>query len=763
MGSRLIAAATRPSQSAPNGTGGVAAMASGFGDLFDRHPLPHLAYDLHTLQILAANDAAVALYGWSRDELLSRRRDELMQPDEWDAMRRFIAGLPATAESQPQRVWRERHRDGHELRTDVRGVNVWHDGREVRVATIQDAQPRMAALEDAQRQRDLLDVAGRAARLGGWRLDLATRHSVHTAQVRAIHELGPGDGFDLESGLTYYPPGAREQVEAALDDCRRQARAFTLEVPFVTAKGRELTVRVTGEPVLDARGAVVALHGSLQDITERQRAEAALAESRARLDAVVRVLPDLWMVFDAEDRHVDVSDPNHPALAAPWADKLGKRLDEVIDIDLARQMREAADEARDTGHLRSYFYAMAVRSGEHRYFEGRSVPMDGGRWMNLVRDITDIVHLERRFRTLTDALPVGVFETDETGWCTYVNPAWQGLFGLYDDAGLGTGWAGVLHPDDLERIRATWGEAVQRAADFSQEFRLRPADGIERRVAARSNPIRRADGRVMGHVGTVLDVTQARELEDALRARKVAEEVTRRQAAFLSRLSHELRTPLNAIIGFTELMQMQSPTAAAGTALGHVRDAGRHMLALVNDLLELQQLQQGHVSVRPEPVAAGEALAACLALLDPLIRQRAVRATLRADADLAVRTDRRTLQQVLLNLASNAVKYGQPVGGRVELSARAQPGGGVRFEVIDDGPGLTAAEQERLFQPFERLGQERKGQPGSGLGLVITRQLVQLLGGSLALASTPGAGTTVTLDLPAEVGSALASAVPTEP
>jgi signal transduction histidine kinase len=197
-------------------------------------------------------------------------------------------------------------------------------------------------------------------------------------------------------------------------------------------------------------------------------------------------------------------------------------------------------------------------------------------------------------------------------------------------------------------------------------------------------------------------------------------------------------------------MLMQQPPGTPAGPLGHVRDAGAHMLALVNDLLQLQQLQQGHLPLRIEPVEVLDVVQACTALLDPLVRRRAARVTVDVAPSLSVRTDRRTLQQVLLNLASNALKYGRERDGEVVMHAAPDAGGGVRLEVRDDGPGMTREQQRRLFQPFERLGQERGGQPGSGLGLVITQQLVEALGGRLAIASAPGEGTRVTVMLPVE-------------
>jgi signal transduction histidine kinase len=249
------------------------------------------------------------------------------------------------------------------------------------------------------------------------------------------------------------------------------------------------------------------------------------------------------------------------------------------------------------------------------------------------------------------------------------------------------------------------------------------------------------------HVGCVVDVTPARELQREREARAVAEESGRRQRAFLSRVSHELRTPLNAILGFGELLRAelaQVPHQAA--YLGHVVKAGRHMLALVDDLLELQRLEQGRLEPHWARLPVRPQLEAVAQMLLPLARTAGLALTVDADPALAIDSDERGLRQILLNLGSNAIKYGRS-GGHVELACRAV-GERLVLSVRDDGPGITEAQQQRLFQPFERLGQDAGAVTGSGLGLVISRQLTETLGGTLEITSAPGVGTTATLTLP---------------
>jgi len=360
--------------------------------------------------------------------------------------------------------------------------------------------------------------------------------------------------------------------------------------------------------------------------------------------------------------------------------------------------------------------------------------------------------LEERFRSMTDAAPMGIFMTDADGGCTYANAAWQQLYGLRAEQALGHGWASVVHPDDRDAVHRHWLACASARRPFALDFRLRLADGSERRVSASSNPIVRADGSVSGHVGTVVDVTQAGELEAARRAQAVAEEAGRRQAAFMSRVSHELRTPLNAILGFGQLLQQGGaavPPARAQAFAGHVVQAGQHMLALVDDLLELQRLEQGRVALNRQPVLLHALLSSCADLLAPAAAAADTDLLVASDPTLQVDSDERCLRQLLLNLGSNAVKYGRPAAGRgrVVLAAERE-NGHVRLRVSDGGMGIAPEQLRRLFQPFERLGQEGGATPGSGLGLVISRHLAQLLGGEVSLESQPGRGTTATVQLP---------------
>ncbi len=577
--------------------------------------------------------------------------------------------------------------------------------------------------------------------------------------------------FDLETlQITWANAAARARYGHDAEQMRLLTRDDLLqadEVPRAHAFMAALPGSLQQQPVwhertrdgrvltADWRGTTVRWQGRrarLVAVVDAGRREELLREqelTRGQLAALVAAIPDLWMIYDAEFRYLEVSDPAHPGLSAPWAQKQGRHIHETVDPVLADTLVRLGRQAHATGQPQTHHYELQVADGQRRSFESRYVAMSEGRTLALIRDVTDTHEAERRFRNLAEAAPIGIFVADVSGHVSYSNPAWRALMSLAEEEAQGLGWATSVHADDLPAVAEGWRRYAAGAEVFEIEFRIRAtAQAPERRVWAQARPMPGSGTGPALHVGCVVDVTPARELQHEREARAVAEEAGRRQSAFLSRVSHELRTPLNAILGFGELLRRDLEQAPRQTEfLGHMVRAGRHMLALVDDLLELQRIEQG----RLEPVFARlpvlPLLQTVAQMLSPLAQGAGMSLHVEADDGLAIDSDERALRQILLNLAGNAIKYGRR-GGSVWLAADVADGP-CRITVRDDGPGMDEAQLQRLFRPFERLGQDQGSVGGSGLGLVISRQLAQALGGTLALTSTPGAGTTATLVLPA--------------
>lgn len=246
------------------------------------------------------------------------------------------------------------------------------------------------------------------------------------------------------------------------------------------------------------------------------------------------------------------------------------------------------------------------------------------------------------------------------------------------------------------------------------------------------------------------DISAIRQAQQAREAQLVAETANRSKTEFVSRMSHELRTPLNAVIGFAQILRMDVHNPLNEQQLGaieHIEVAGKHMQDMIHDLLDLSSLEAGTIHTKIQTVDARLIVETCCEMMRAVATVACISITCTCEGEVAfVSADATRLKQVLLNLLSNAIKYNR-AGGHVTVTARAE-GTGTRFSVTDDGLGMTAAQLDHLFEPFNRLGRERDGVPGSGLGLIICKKMVELMGGELTVSSKDGLGSVFSFTLP---------------
>jgi signal transduction histidine kinase/CheY-like chemotaxis protein len=251
-----------------------------------------------------------------------------------------------------------------------------------------------------------------------------------------------------------------------------------------------------------------------------------------------------------------------------------------------------------------------------------------------------------------------------------------------------------------------------------------------------------------------------REIEDRVRAQEAmakakaeAEQANQAKSEFLSRTSHELRTPLNGILGFAQLLEMEPLEPQEQESVAYILRAGRHLLQLIDEVLDIARIETGRLAMSPEPILVQAAVQEALDLIRPLTVEMNVALDLetRSSPDLYIQADGQRIKQVLLNLLSNAVKYNRK-GGTVTLRYAETGEGRLRIEVSDTGPGIPPDKMERLFTPFDRLGAEQRGIEGSGLGLSLSKRLVDVMGGTLGVESRVGRGSIFWMEFPAAAG-----------
>ena len=357
---------------------------------------------------------------------------------------------------------------------------------------------------------------------------------------------------------------------------------------------------------------------------------------------------------------------------------------------------------------------------------------------------------QRQLQNILDYAPIPIFLKDRAGRYLLANRSFASLTGIPMTRLIGKTSADIF-PAETAAVSNEHNEqvfATREAREFEET--VQREDGAHVFLSLRFLlPGEHGAPDTLGVISR--DITERKQAEAAVQqAREEAERANDAKTEFLSRMSHELRTPLNAILGFGQLLEIDRPTPRQMDAIGHILKGGRHLLGLVNEVLDLARVEAGHMSFSPEPVNACQVFQESADLLRPLAEQRGLRleSDFGAEENNWVVADRQRLKQILVNLLSNAVKFNRP-GGTVAATCLRTAAGSVRLAVRDTGPGIAPGDQERIFSAFERLGADRAGVEGTGLGLALARRLAELMQGRLEVESVVGEGSVFCLELPA--------------
>ncbi len=359
---------------------------------------------------------------------------------------------------------------------------------------------------------------------------------------------------------------------------------------------------------------------------------------------------------------------------------------------------------------------------------------------------------EQRFRNIFDNVPIGVIYTDLRGNVKQANPRFCELTGYSADTLARLSLADYTHPEDMLQDIDLMAQLVRGEIPmYRRHKRYIAKHGTTVWVQATVSLLRDANAKPRSIVGVVEDITEHLRLEEAERAREAAEASNRAKSEFLSRMSHELRTPLNAMLGFAQLLELDPRhplTDAQRPWVAQIQQAGWHLLEMINDVLDLSRIESGNLRLQVETLNLAELVGAAVAMVEGEALQRRIVITRElAPGTAAVLGDSTRVKQIFTNLLSNAVKYNTE-GGRIHIGGRLVGTDTVEIGVTDTGLGMTSDQLAELFQPFNRLGRERSVQQGTGIGLVISQRLAELMGGSLRAHSVAGQGSAFILTLP---------------
>ena len=360
---------------------------------------------------------------------------------------------------------------------------------------------------------------------------------------------------------------------------------------------------------------------------------------------------------------------------------------------------------------------------------------------------------QRIYRAIGESIAYGVWICTPDGRNIYASESFLNLVGQTQQQCSDLGWVDMLHPDDVERTIAAWKECLREGKIWDIEHRFRGVDGHWHPILARGIPVRDELGRIICWAGINLDISRMKRTEEEIKkANRALEEANEAKNKFLATMSHDLRTPLNAVIGFSELLRMDPAMETVGIkqkeAIKHIAYAGRHLLNLVEGLLNLSAMESGKITLKREMVDLKVVLEELSSTYEFLAGQRGIKWCSDIKVIRPVFADRHRLMEVFNNLVSNAIKYTKPAGsiklGAIENESK------VTIFVEDTGDGIDKKDFERIFLPFEQGRSPGVYQMGKsvGLGLAICRHFAELHGGRLTVESTMGEGSCFTLTLP---------------
>ena len=733
-------------------------------------------------RFLTANPAGLALSGYSLDELRERTFADLCALEHLEkAMQAFLADLRGEQREIETAFIR---RDGARVQVFVSGVPVRVGDRIVGVFGI--ARDITAQKHDGQAmetERTLLRTL----------IDLLPDHiyvkdpesRFLLANKTCAQIMGAASPQELigKSDTDYFPE--KEAAEFRADEVRVLAggELVNKEERVTLPDGTPRFLSTTKVPLRDNDGKIIGLAGTGRDITDRNKAEEALRESRdaleqrviertaelsgekAKLDAILESTNDLISALDLDFRFIAFNEAYRHQIHQRYGTRitLGMRLQDALNgapAQLAKS-QELWGRAFEGEEFAVEYTVDAGESEAQRIYETHFNPIRSpqGKITGaslIARDITDreqvlevLRESEDRWRSLSASAPIGIFLCDAGGRCTYTNTRWQQSAGLTLGESLGDGWALALHPEDRDGVLAEWLASAQEGREYVREFRFVRPDGTVRWVRGRATALHSPEGVLLGFVGTNEDITGHKDAEEALRRRSEELAAANRELeAFTYSVSHDLRAPLRGILGFSRALVQDYDDRLDDNgrdSLRRIDAAAQRMSALIDDLLQLSRLNRR--TLRRHRVD----LAAMAREIDSELRaahpEREVRFT--APPQIWTSGDPGLLRSLLTNLIENAWKFtAHRPSAQIEFGCERNPSSGeICFFVKDNGAGFEMADAGLLFTPFRRLHAAEKF-PGEGIGLATVQRIVARHGGRIWAEAAPDRGAAFFFELP---------------
>jgi PAS domain S-box-containing protein len=644
------------------------------------------------------------------------------------------------------------------------------------VGTVHDITARKQFEEELRESEQRLKLAQQAGKIGTWEWNLLTNEVTWSDGIWKLLALEPNSiTLNLESFTVFIHPDDREQAIKSVEILLAQGDEYQDEFRVIRQDGVTRWFLSKGKVSRTEDGRPERLLGINVDITDRKRAEAALAESNQTLQAIVQACPLAIMGLRA-DGTVQIWNPAAERIFG-WSQQevLGKFLPAIPENKRDEFLNNLALTIQGQGLVS--VEAQRQKKGNVLFdVELWSAPVDetqaGISCLSVVADISERKSIEQerkqaeeslrqseeRYRYLAESIPQLVWTADAQGVLIDVNQRWSTFTGLNLEQVQTVGWVAVVHPDDLTILGDNWAIAQQNGTYYQAEGRIRRADGVYRWHLHQAIPLKNEQSQAIKWFGTATDIEDQKQLEQQRIhllqqeqiAREQAETANRIKDEFLAVLSHELRTPLNPILGWAKLLRTcELDAKKIDRALETIERNAELQAQLIEDLLDISRILQGKLALNACPVNLVNAIEAALETVQLSAQAKGIQIQTVLNAKgIQVKGDANRLQQIVWNLLSNAVKFSTS-GGCVEVRLE-QIETYAQIQVKDHGQGISPDFLPHVFEYFRQADSSTTRQFGGlGLGLAIVHHLVELHGGTVTGESPGiGMGTTFTVRLP---------------
>jgi len=733
--------------------------------------------------LLYTNRSFAGMHGYEPEEITGRHLSMLHTKEQMVKVIETIDALKRSGGFTAEEVWRVR-KDGSVFPSLMSGVTIYDKDNHPQfiAATTLDITELKKAENSLRISEEQLNYAQEIANMGSWEFDIPTQTITWSRNYYRIIGMDPASPpLSLEQIKLMVHPDDRNLLENKLESLTKNSNlgSFSFRMFLPDGAMKWFQANLVGKFENDQ---LVHISGVSIDITEKKLYEEKLYQQNLRLNAIMDAMPDNIFISDIEGNYLEYFKSKTNTLLGDYEHLVGQNVKDAFDAEVAELHLKKFRECIETQKIVAYEY-YKYEDGIQKYFEGRLVPMDETKLLRFVRDITEKKTRERELKKLNLAIeqsPVAIVITDLEANVEYVSPSFYHTTGYTAEEVIGKNTrflkSGLTPPEVYEELWNT----LWAGKPWQYEWVNKKKSGELYWENISITPIQDENGIITNYLAIKQDISERKNAEKEIldlnqnlekriaertkdlensnieleKARIEADKANMAKSEFLSRMSHELRTPMNSILGYAQLLEMGDLNIPQQKGVKHIIKSGKHLLSLINEVLDIARIESGRMSLSLEPVGIEGLIHEIVDIVHPLAENKQIlikSCDLKA-AEMYVLSDRQRLKQVLINIINNAVKYNVEygtVGIQVKSSlAETDSAQKVIISVSDTGPGISPDDITKIFTPFERIGAEKTTTEGTGLGLAVVKKLIDIMGGKVGVESELEKGSTFWIELP---------------